>query len=303
MQSEQHWLPAVGFTGALILLIALSAIAAFDYFVLIMLVVVIGAVVFFYLSFPGSRFFSIALANSLAVYTSLYVFFVETNFAPVSDWAAYLSFVLPVLGFMGGAWLRRADILAIVTAHRVRDERRFGRVLLWLLPVFAIGAATFAIPGSGLDQAGRDVALLLAMAAITLVVTVVSREVSSFLIDTGLLFEEFFQRAQHLFMPAFAFLTFYSLLVIVFACFYRILDRFSATSLFVIGGEHRDITFAESLYFSIVTLSTVGYGDILPEGDFVRVMVALEVVAGVVLLLFGFSEIMGYTRGRRRDGD
>jgi voltage-gated potassium channel len=208
-----------------------------------------------------------------------------------------------VLGFLGGAWLRRAEILAIVTAHRVRDERRFGRALLWLLPVFAIGAATFAVPGSGLDQAGRDIALLLAMAAIGLVVAAVSSDVSSFLIDTGLLFEEFFRRARHLLMPAFAFLTFCSLLVIIFASFYRILDRLSAASSFTIGGAHRDITFADSLYFSIVTLSTVGYGDILPEGDFVRVVVAVEVVLGVILLLFGFSEIMGYSRGRRRDGD
>ncbi len=301
MDWKPRWISAFGFTAALTLLVAVSAVAALDYFVVIMLIVVVGAVGFFYVFFPGSRFFSIALVNALSVYTSLFVFFVETNFEPVSNWAAYVSYTFPVLAFLGGAWLRRQEITAIVTAHRVRDERRIGRVLVWLLPVFAVGAATFAVPGSELDQTGRDVTLLLAMASIALVVIAVSREVSTFLLDTGLLFEEFFQRARLLIVPAFAFLTFYSLLVIVFACFYRILDRFVAAPLFLIGGEHRDITFAESVYFSVVTLSTVGYGDILPESSFIRVVVAVEVVLGVLLLLFGFSEILGYSRSHRRN--
>lgn len=293
----------VGFTAALVLLIAFAAVAALDYFVVVMLVAIVVAVGFFYVSFPGSRFFSIALANFLAIYTGVFVYFVETNFAAISAWAVYVSFCLPVAAFLGGTWLRRAEIRAIVTAHRVREERRFGRVLLWLLPVFAIGTATFLLPDSGLTEYAHDKALLASMTAIAAVVGVVSRDVSTFLLDTGLLFEEFFQRVCRLIVPAFAFLTFYSLLVVVFACFYRILDRFSGAPLFIIDGEQRSITFAESLYFSIVTLSTVGYGDILPEGSFVRVLVAFEVVLGVLLLLFGFSEIFGYARTHKRDGD
>ncbi len=146
---------------------------------------------------------------------------------------------------------------------------------------------------------------LLSMAGIALVVGLVSRDVSTFLLDTGLLFEEFFERMAHLIVPAFAFFTFYSLLVIVFATVYRIIDRFSAGAHFLIEGQLRDITFTESLYFSLVTVSTVGYGDIVPESDLVRVVVSLQIMFGVLLLLFGFFEIMTYARGRtgRRDGD
>ncbi len=35
------------------------------------------------------------------------------------------------------------------------------------------------------------------------------------------------------------------------------------------------------LYFSLVTLSTLGYGDLVAQNDFVRILAALEAVAGV----------------------
>jgi len=41
-----------------------------------------------------------------------------------------------------------------------------------------------------------------------------------------------------------------------------------------------------------VTLATVGYGDILPVDDGVRILAAIEMLVGQLLLLFGFSEIM-----------
>jgi len=65
----------------------------------------------------------------------------------------------------------------------------------------------------------------------------------------------------------------------------------------------RDITFAECLYFSIVTLSTVGFGDIVPVTDLIRMVVASEIVCGALLLLFGLSEILEYARRDRDQND
>jgi voltage-gated potassium channel len=69
----------------------------------------------------------------------------------------------------------------------------------------------------------------------------------------------------------------------------------------------RTLSFAEALYFSVITMATVGYGDIVPEGAPVRALSAAEVVVGVLLLLFGFREIMQArevgARRRRRHGD
>ncbi|HZF75383.1 MAG TPA: potassium channel family protein [Acetobacteraceae bacterium] len=43
---------------------------------------------------------------------------------------------------------------------------------------------------------------------------------------------------------------------------------------------------------SVVTFSTVGYGDIRPYDDGIRVLASIQVITGQLLLLFGFAEIM-----------
>jgi len=84
----------------------------------------------------------------------------------------------------------------------------------------------------------------------------------------------------------------------VFAALYRLIDRFDGEATFTFAGRARDIGFAESLYFSIVTLSTVGYGDIVPLSYAVRAVVAVQIVAGIILLLFGFQAVLRATRDR-----
>jgi voltage-gated potassium channel len=91
--------------------------------------------------------------------------------------------------------------------------------------------------------------------------------------------------------------------VIVFAAIYRIVDRLSEAPDFLVAGEARDISFLESLYFSIITLSTVGYGDIVPLSNPMRVIISVQIVVGVMLLLFGFSEIISYVRERKAGDD
>ena len=141
-----------------------------------------------------------------------------------------------------------------------------------------------------------DVLFLVSMGGITLVVSLVSKDVATFLLEAGLLFEEFFLRIETLVMPAFAFLTFYSMNVMIFGFLYRIIDHYSAVTHFSIQGDVRAISFIESLYFSIITLSTVGYGDIIPITDGIKAVVSIQIVVSVMLLLFGFSEIMSYSR-------
>ncbi|MFN7634511.1 MAG: potassium channel family protein, partial [Acetobacteraceae bacterium] len=142
-----------------------------------------------------------------------------------------------------------------------------------------------------------------AMALTSLVVFRASQEVALLLLDTGLLFEEFFEQVADLVQPAFAFLTFYSVLVIVFGALYTVIDRVSTQPHFVIAGAGgRDITFPEALHFSLVTLATVGYGDIVPGSNLIRVLSSVEVVAGILLLLFGFNAILTYATQRRPPG-
>lgn len=299
-----HLLPGLVFTVCLVGLIAVAVDEIGSAFFFVLVGSVVGAVGSVLWLFPGSRLFSVALANLLGVYACVFQFLSAANFAAVSPGVREAGFVLPILAFIAGCWLRRGEIRAIALESRLgAGELSLLPALLWLAPVLTIGAATFAIPGLMHGPRAFDLAFLAAMAAIAGIVLFVSRGVATFLIDAGLLFEEFFERVRHLIVPTFAFLTFYSLIVIVFACLYRIVDHHSPAAHFMVSGVARDISFPEALYFSVVTVATVGYGDIVPASDAVRMLASVQVVAGLLLLLFGFSEIIEYSRERRRRHD
>lgn len=291
---------ALIFTLGMFTLVALAASPAFDLANLVLFFLVVGGAVLFYFIFPRSRFFTIAFANLLAVYICLFQLFLVVNFEPVSRAIQPVGFALPIIAFLLAAEIRRRSIRRIVTDEHLRETRHFGHVIRWLLPVFGIGLATFALPGLGLTQLQYDGAFLISMLAIAIIVGLSSRDVTIFLLDTGLLFEEFFERMAGLMVPAFAFFTFYTLNIIVFAAVYRIVDRFSTAPNFIIDGGTQELSWPDALYFSVITLSTVGYGEMTPASDLTKVIVSVQIVSGVLLFLFGFSEIISYTRERRR---
>lgn len=298
---EQPRLVGLIFTGFLLGLISLAVAETGSVFSFVMPAIILAAVGSMYLLFPGSGFIVISLANFLGVYACIFIFFSTTNFLSTSGWVVHMGFVMPILAFLAGAWFNRKSLRYLVQSDRVRDERHLGRTFFWLFPVFGIGALTFFVPEYIADPETVDVLFLAAMGAISVVVIFASHDVTTFLLDSGLLFEAFFRRSARLLVPAFAFFTFYSLLVIVFACIYRILDRFTLAHQFLVRGSVEEIAFSDALYFSIIAMSTVGFGDILPNSDAVEVLVAVQIVCGVLLLLFGFSEIITYARDRRRD--
>jgi len=299
MARQASWAKSLLLTGLLVGLIAV-AVAPGAWFFALQIAAVVAAAGAIHWLFPGSPFFTVALANFIAIYTCLFVFFWETNFRDIDPWAAFAGYGLPLLGFLGGVWWRRQSVRAIVGKSRLGDERHVARVFLWLLPMMAIGGATFLVPGLKLAPATADIVFLSMMVVISLTIMGVSPNVAAFLVDTGLLFEEFFERSARMLVPVFAFLTFYSLIVVIFAAAYRLVDRIATAPQFLINGALKEISFSDALYFSLVTLATVGYGDVTPATNLMRLLAGVEVVCGVVLLLFGFSEIIGHAR---RDGD
>ncbi|MEK9660304.1 MAG: ion channel, partial [Alphaproteobacteria bacterium] len=157
-------------------------------------------------------------------------------------------------------------------------------------------ATSFLLPAAEPTPIETDLALISAMLLVALFILAVSHDICVFLIDTGILFDQLFVRMVQLAAPAFAFLTLYSLAVIVFATLYRIIERVTPGPSFIIDGTPAEVTFNQSLYFSLVTISTVGYGDIYPNSDIIRLVASVEILSGVLLLVFGLYEIMNFAR-------
>lgn len=251
--------------------------------------------------FPAGRLFPIAFASLIAVYAAIFSLFVEEIFRGIDAAFLVVGFCLPIFLFVVGCWLRRDQVRAVVAHPAIRSERRVMRAAVWLVPVFLVGAAVILLSRTVGALANMDMVFLGAMSIIGLIVLTVSREVAIFLVDAGLLFEEFFSRVSRLVIPAFAFFTFYSLIVILFASAYRLISVYTPEAHFNVGGALRGLSFSESIYFSINTISTVGYGDIIPYSNLARVLSSLEVFCGIMLLLFGVSELLEYAREHRRD--
>ena len=74
----------------------------------------------------------------------------------------------------------------------------------------------------------------------------------------------------------------YLLLSLVWAALYLAIDAFSPGAIQV--GSHPADRQTELLYFSLVTLSTIGYGDIVPLSGEARILAALEGVTGVLYI-------------------
>ncbi|MEZ5667025.1 MAG: potassium channel family protein [Alphaproteobacteria bacterium] len=296
---RDHWITSHVATATFAILITLATgeVAGHQLSIVIFATILAGYAVIYRLV-PHSRLFNLAMTNGLVIYACLFVFFVSANFADVPDWALMIGMPMPVIGFIGGTWVHRADIETTIRNRQAVGGRQVPKFWRWLSPIALIGVATFFTNTVAMAPLLHAAAMLAAMTGIAAIAAWLARDIAVFLIDTGLIFESFWRGLTFVTAPAFAFITFYMFNVIVFAALYRLIDRYSLASHFRIDGVARDMTFAECLYFSVVTLSTVGYGDIVPASDSARLIVSLQVVLGAVLVLIGVSEILNYARNR-----
>jgi voltage-gated potassium channel len=262
----------------------------------------VGAVIVLMLSFyllfgSGSVFFDIVFANAITIYLCFFTFFVESLFSDVDQIFLSIGFVLPLLTFLLGVALRRHKIKEIVTAGQADSDTDFARSFLWLLPIAAIGISAFMVhQGTVLDRDELNYIFLAEMGLIGIVVFLASKDFALLLMDTGIIFSDLFARNANLIKPAFAFFTLYSLNIVIFAATYRIIDHLSVTHHFSVHGVARDLSFVESLYFSLVTISTLGYGDILAETNAIRFIVGMQSFFGTMLFFFGVHAILTHRK-------
>ena len=288
---DRHWLHTVAFTLALVALVTLAMGADRTFAVTALATCGVGFG-FFYMLFATGAHFGLVMANGLAVYVCLFAFFRDANFGRAPEAAVLVAFALPVQAFLAACYAQRAAIGRALGERHDELPKHLPRLIRWMPAAVVVGAASFVLPETGLDEMRQGQALVASMVVIALFVAIAARDLVMLLIDVTTVFESVAERAHQMVMPVFAFLTYYALVILVFTCLYRVAEMALGTGQFRVHGEIRTLSFAEALYFSIITMATVGYGDIVPEGALVRALASAEVVCGVLLLLFGFSEIM-----------
>lgn len=259
--------------------------------------VIVMMLSFFLLFGPGSVFFDIVFANAITIYLCFFAFFVESLFADVDLGVLPLGFTLPLGAFLAGVTLHQKEIRKIVTDGLMDSDAAFARAFLWLLPVAAVGIGAFMLhQGTKFSPETLQSLFLGEMGLISLIVFFASKDFALLLMDTGIIFSDFFASNARLIKPAFAFFTFYSMNIIVFAAIYRIIDYLSVTHHFIVKGVLRDVTFVDSLYFSLVTISTLGYGDIIPNTNAIRFIVGLQSFFGTMLFFFGVHAVLAHKK-------
>lgn len=85
----------------------------------------------------------------------------------------------------------------------------------------------------------------------------------------------------------------YLMLGMAFAFAYRCLAAFQPAPFF---GEHGDGTLADSLFYSFVTLTTTGYGDLVPAGNPGRTLAVLEALVGQLFLVTAVAKVVNVWR-------
>lgn len=249
-----------------------------------------------YLIFPHGPQFALGTANGLAMYGCLFVVLGRAGFPEAPGWSRALGFLLPVVSFVAACWLRRATLRAWAQEEEAADLTHLPRFARWLGAIGLVGVVSLAVPVNRLAAGGQGAALLAAMAVIAGISAFAVDDVVRLLVDIAVIFRNVTRRLSRLAVPVAAYSSLWALLVVVFGCLYRIADGLSAAPLFSGPPGPIRVDFSDALHFSVVTLSTVGYGDILPADDGIRLLASIQMLLAQLLLLFGFLEIM---RGSR----
>lgn len=299
--SSGQGLPAIVLTGALLGIISYAAHETAPLFTESIATVIALVSTFWFLFGRSSIVFDIVFANAITLYLCLFAFFIDSVFSQMPPAKISIGFLMPVVAFFLGVLYRRQSIREIVSAKTYIRAGDFFRAFAWLMPIIVIGVLVLVIhQPESLPKDVHEVLFLLEMGVISGIAFLASRDLVLMMMDTSLLFSNFFSDNARLIKPVFAFFTFYSLSIIIFAAFYRIIDLQSATYHFQVFDAGRDITFVESMYFSFVTASTLGYGDILPITNAMRFLVSIQGLFSIILFFFGIHAILSHDEVRKK---
>lgn len=87
-------------------------------------------------------------------------------------------------------------------------------------------------------------------------------------------------------------LTTFILTTLLFGCVYFLLP----TSCFSAPFNRSPTGILDAIYFSFVTMTTLGYGDILPACPASKLVVIFQLIVGIVIVAVGINYVLGRSR-------
>ncbi len=92
----------------------------------------------------------------------------------------------------------------------------------------------------------------------------------------------------------------YLLIALIWAYAYFLVSIVNPQA-FIAGNQAVEISRVDMVYFSFVTITTLGYGDIAPVAPFARMLAAVEAVTGQLYLAVLVAWLVGLTISNRRN--
>lgn len=209
----------------------------------------------------------------------------------------------------GGLRSLLISLLLVVAIHPLVDRGAITSAVFLVFSTWVLLSAAYAVSHTKRSLA---IALLLAMPAIVtgwshlFVQTQILHLVSLtffilFYLYTLLLVLGHVLRAENVTADEiYGALSVYILMGIAWGLGYGILERLAPGSFHSVVS--RQVGPADLIYYSFVTLTTVGYGDIYPISPVARSFSIIEAMVGIVFIAVFISRLVGmHTRGPRRE--
>ncbi|HEX6871440.1 MAG TPA: ion channel [Micromonosporaceae bacterium] len=181
----------------------------------------------------------------------------------------------------GGAPVRIALLGYLVyTAARIRARWSITAWLIAISGVLLVLTAVAALVGSAQLRSGVVGGGSFVLAGVT-IFTIGSSLRARWLVDTA---------------TVLGVLCIYLLLALLFASLHQVLSAFISP---YVNGVSGLPTASDLLYFSVITMATVGFGDIVPVAETARAVTVLEALTGQLYLVSVVAAVVGGWQGRR----
>ena len=200
---------------------------------------------------------------------------------------AALVLLLLASPFLGDSRLHEAyfivlSALVMLSAVRIASERRLQRIFALALAIPWLALSLWGLIWQNADPT-IGASLLFSALGLYVLVLILGRIISAAEVDFDILLGA---------------VAAYLLIAIIWTTTYDVIHQLDPSSFSLVHGESRPY-FHQFLYFSLSTLTTVGYGDITPLHPFAQIWATLEAVVGTLYMALLVARLVGMYHSQR----